>query len=383
MADKDFYQTLGVDRGADAATLKSAYRKLAKELHPDRNPDNADAERQFKEINQAYDILKDDDKRAAYDRYGHEAFEGGAGGPGGGQGGGGFDFSGGGFADIFDEMFGMGGRGGGGRRQASTRGSDLRYNLDVNLEDAFAGKQTRVRVNASAACDSCHGSGAAGGADPVGCPSCQGAGKVRARQGFFTVERTCPTCHGAGRVVDNPCGVCSGAGRMDKEKTLSVNVPAGIEDGTRIRVAGEGEAGLRGGPPGDLYIFVTIRPHRFFRRDGADIQCRVPIPMTTASLGGSIEVPTIDGARARVNIPAGTQTGQQFRLRSKGMSVLRANARGDMYVQAQIETPVDLTKDQRDLLKQFEDAGGGSTKHSPESEGFFTKVKEFWDDLKD
>ncbi|MBT4905618.1 MAG: molecular chaperone DnaJ [Rhodospirillaceae bacterium] len=383
MADKDFYQTLGVDRGADAATLKSAYRKLAKELHPDRNPDNADAERQFKEINQAYDILKDDDKRAAYDRYGHEAFEGGAGGPGGGQGGGGFDFSGGGFADIFDEMFGMGGRGGGGRRQASTRGSDLRYNLDVNLEDAFAGKQTRVRVNASAACDSCHGSGAAGGADPVGCPSCQGAGKVRAQQGFFTVERTCPTCHGAGRVVDNPCGVCSGAGRMDKEKTLSVNVPAGIEDGTRIRVAGEGEAGLRGGPPGDLYIFVTIRPHRFFRRDGADIQCRVPIPMTTASLGGSIEVPTIDGARARVNIPAGTQTGQQFRLRSKGMSVLRANARGDMYVQAQIETPVDLTKDQRDLLKQFEDAGGGSTKHSPESEGFFTKVKEFWDDLKD
>ncbi|MGB0570992.1 MAG: molecular chaperone DnaJ [Alphaproteobacteria bacterium] len=382
MADKDFYQTLGVDRGADAATLKSAYRKLAKELHPDRNPDDAEAERRFKEVNQAYDILKDDDKRAAYDRYGHEAFEAGAGGPGGGQGGG-FDFSGGGFADIFDEMFGMGGRGGGGRRQASTRGSDLRYNLDVNLEDAFAGKQTRVRVNASAACDSCHGSGASGGADPVSCPSCQGAGKVRAQQGFFTVERTCPTCNGAGRVVDNPCGSCGGAGRMDKEKTLSVNVPAGIEDGTRIRVAGEGEAGLRGGPPGDLYIFVTIRPHRFFRRDGADIQCRVPIPMTTASLGGSIEVPTIDGARARVNIPAGTQTGQKFRLRSKGMSVLRTNARGDMYVQAQIETPVDLTKEQRDLLKQFEDAGGGSTKHSPESEGFFTKVKEFWDDLKD
>lgn len=382
MADKDFYETLGVDRGADAATLKSAYRKLAKELHPDRNPDNAEAERRFKEINQAYDILKDDDKRAAYDRYGHAAFEGGAGGPGGGHGGGGFDFSGGGFADIFDEMFGMGGRGGG-RRQASTRGSDLRYNLDVSLEDAFAGKQTRVRVNASAACDSCHGSGAAGGADPVSCPSCQGAGKVRAQQGFFTVERTCPTCHGAGRVVDNPCNACGGAGRMDKEKTLSVNVPAGIEDGTRIRVAGEGEAGLRGGPPGDLYIFVTIRPHRFFRRDGADIQCRVPIQMTTASLGGSIEVPTIDGARARVNIPAGTQTGQQFRLRSKGMSVLRTNARGDMYVQAQIETPVDLTKEQREILKKFEDAGGGSTKHSPESEGFFTKVKEFWDDLKD
>ncbi|MBT3930016.1 MAG: molecular chaperone DnaJ, partial [Rhodospirillaceae bacterium] len=203
------------------------------------------------------------------------------------------------------------------------------------------------------------------------------------QQGFFTVERTCPTCHGAGRVIDNPCDACGGAGRMNKEKTLSVNVPAGIEDGTRIRVAGEGEAGLRGGPSGDLYIFVTIRPHRFFLRDGADIQCRVPIPMTTATLGGSIEVPTIDGARARVNIPAGTQTGQQFRLRAKGMSVLRANSRGDMYVQAQIETPVNLTKDQRELLNQFADAGGGSTKHSPESEGFFTKVKEFWDDLKD
>ena len=380
MADKDFYQTLGVDRGADGAAIKSAYRKLAKELHPDRNPDNSEAERRFKEINQAYDVLKDDEKRAAYDRFGHEAFEAGAGaGPGGG-----FDFSGGGFADIFDEMFGefMGGRGGG-RRQASTRGSDLRYNLDVNLEDAFAGKQTRVLVNASAACGSCHGSGASGGSEPVTCPSCQGNGKVRAQQGFFTVERTCPTCHGAGRVIDNPCDACRGAGRINKEKTLSVNVPAGIEDGTRIRVAGEGEAGLRGGPPGDLYIFVTIRPHRFFRRDGADIQCRVPIPMTTAALGGSIEVPTIDGGKARVNIPAGTQTGQQFRLRNKGMSALRANTRGDMYVQAQIETPVNLTQEQSDLLEKFIAAGGGSTMHSPDSEGFFTKVREFWDDLKD
>jgi molecular chaperone DnaJ len=381
MADKDFYQTLGVERGADAAAIKSAYRRLAKELHPDRNPGDAEAERRFKEINQAYDILKDDEKRAAYDRFGHAAFKQG-GGPGAGAGGG-FDFSGSGFADIFDEMFGefMGGRGG--RRQSSTRGSDLRYNLDVNLEDAFTGKQTRVRVNASAACDECHGSGAAGGAEPVACPSCQGHGKVRAQQGFFTVERTCPTCHGAGRVIDNPCGACAGAGRVNREKTLSVNIPVGIEDGTRIRVAGEGEAGLRGGPAGDLYIFVTIRPHRFFRRDGANIQCRVPIPMTTAALGGSIEVPTVDGARARVNIPAGTQTGQQFRLRGKGMSVLRSNARGDMYVQAQIETPVNLTREQRDLLKQFAEAGGGSDTHSPESEGFFSKVKEFWDDLKE
>jgi molecular chaperone DnaJ len=382
MADKDYYKTLGVDRSADAASIKSSYRRLAKELHPDRNPGDDKAEQSFKEINQAYDILKDEQKRAAYDRYGHEAFENG----GGSSAGGGFDPAGqGGFADIFDEMFGdfVGGRGGGGRRRASTRGSDLRYNLDVGLEDAFKGKQARVKVNASAGCDECQGSGASGGSEPVSCPSCQGAGKVRAQQGFFTVERTCPTCHGAGRVIDNPCGSCSGAGRVNKEKTLSVNIPAGIEDGTRIRVAGEGEAGMRSGPAGDLYIFVTIRPHRFFRRDGADIQCRVPIPMTTATLGGSIEVPTIDGSRARVNIPAGTQTGQQFRLRNKGMSVLRSSAFGDMYVQAQIETPVNLTKDQRELLKQFEETGAGSPKHSPESEGFFTKVKEFWDDLKE
>ena len=380
MADKDYYETLGVERGADAASIKSAYRRLAKELHPDRNPGNTSAELRFKEINQAYDVLKDAEKRAAYDRFGHAAFENG-----GGPQAGGSDFSGGGFADIFDEMFGefMGGRGGGGRRRTSTRGSDLRYNLDVSLEDAFRGKQARVRVNASAACDECHGTGAPVGSSPIACPACQGAGKIRAQQGFFTVERTCPTCHGAGRVIENPCKTCNGAGRTNKEKTLSVNIPVGIEDGTRIRVAGEGEAGLRGGPPGDLYIFVTIRPHRFFRREGADIHCRVPIPMTTAALGGSIEVPSIDGSRARVNIPAGTQAGQQFRLRSKGMSVLRSSARGDMYVQAQIETPVHLTKEQRDLLKKFEEAGGGAPKHSPESEGFFTKVREFWDDLKE
>lgn len=380
MADMDYYQVLGVDRGADAAAIKVSYRRLAKELHPDRNPGDAKAEQRFKEINQAYDILKDEQKRAAYDRYGHEAFQNG----GGGNAGGGFD-NGGGFADIFDEMFGefMGGRGGGGRRRAASRGSDLRYNLDVSLEDAFVGKQARVKVNASAPCDECRGSGAAGGANPVNCPTCQGVGKVRAQQGFFTVERTCPTCHGAGRVIENPCGPCSGSGRLNKEKTLSVNIPAGIEDGTRIRVAGEGEAGLQGGPSGDLYIFVAIRPHRFFRRDSTDIHCRVPIPMTTASLGGSIEVPSIDGGRARVNIPAGTQTGQQFRLRAKGMSALRSSMRGDMYVQAQVETPVNLTKDQREILKEFEETGGGSVKHSPESEGFFTKVKEFWDDLKD
>ncbi len=376
MAKRDFYEVLGVDRSASEAELKSAYRKLAMKLHPDRNPDDAEAERGFKEVNEAYDVLRDGDKRAAYDRYGHAAFEGAA-----AQGAGGFEFSGG-FADIFDEMFGDFVGGGRGRRQANSRGADLRYNLDVTLEDAFAGRQTRVRVNTAISCETCQGSGAEGGAAPATCPSCHGAGKIRAQQGFFTVERSCPTCHGAGRVIDNPCRACSGAGRVEREKTLSVNIPAGVEDGTRIRVAGEGEAGLRGGPAGDLYIFVSIKPHRFFRRDSADIQCRVPIPLTTAALGGSIEVPTIDGNRARVNVPAGTQTGQQFRLRGKGMSVLRSNARGDMYVQAQVETPVNLTKQQRELLRQFDEAGGGRS-HSPEAEGFFTKVKELWDDFRE
>ncbi len=376
MAKQDYYETLGVERSVGEAELKGAYRKLAMKLHPDRNPDDADAERRFKEVNEAYDVLRDQEKRAAYDRYGHAAFEGAA-----AQGHGGFEFSGG-FADIFDEMFGDFVGGGRARRQANSRGADLRYNLDVALEDAFAGKQTRVRVNTSISCETCNGGGAEGGAAPTACPSCHGAGKIRAQQGFFTVERSCPTCHGAGRVIDNPCRACGGAGRVEREKTLSVNIPAGVEDGTRIRVAGEGEAGLRGGPAGDLYIFVSIKPHRFFHRDGADIQCRVPIPLTTAALGGSIEVPTIDGNRARVNVPAGTQTGQQFRLRGKGMSVLRSNTRGDMYVQAQVETPVNLTKQQRELLREFDAAGGGRS-HSPEAEGFFTKVKELWEDFRE
>jgi molecular chaperone DnaJ len=380
MAKRDFYEVLGVNRGASAAEMKSAYRKLAMKLHPDRNPGDAAAEQGFKELNEAYDVLRDDDKRAAYDRFGHAAFEGG--GPSGG-GAGGFDFGGGGgFADIFDEMFGefMGGRRG---RQTNSRGADLRFNLEVTLEEAYAGKQAKVRVPTSVQCDDCSGSGAVDGAEPVACSMCRGAGKVRAQKGFFTVERACPTCHGAGQVIEDPCRKCGGAGRVEKEKTLSVNVPSGIEDGTRIRVSGEGEAGLRGGPPGDLYIFVSIRPHRFFRREGADLQCRVPIPITTAALGGSIEVPAVDGGRTRVNVPAGTQTGQQFRLKGKGMTVLRSNARGDMYVQAEVETPVNLTKEQQELLRKFEKAGGTGARHSPESEGFFSRVKEFWDDLTD
>jgi molecular chaperone DnaJ len=365
--------------GADPETIKKAYRKLAMQYHPDRNPGDTAAEHKFKEVSEAYDVLKDEQKRAAYDRFGHAAFENGSAGPGRG----GFDFTAAGFADIFDEMFGDfmgGGRRGG---QARGRGADLRYNLEISLDEAFAGKQATVRVPSSVACDACAGSGGEKGAQPVNCPTCHGAGRVRATQGFFTIERTCGSCNGAGKVIEKPCKVCQGSGRVRKERTLNVNIPAGVEEGTRIRLAGEGEAGLRGAPPGDLYIFLSIAPHRVFRREGADIHCRVPIPMTTAALGGTIEVPTIEAARAKVNIAAGTQTGQQFRLKGKGMSVLRSPARGDMYVEIMVETPVALTKKQQEILREFEKSGGGKKSHSPESEGFFAKVKELWDDLKE
>ncbi|MBT5498995.1 MAG: molecular chaperone DnaJ [Alphaproteobacteria bacterium] len=378
MAKADYYESLGVEREANADDLKKAYRKAAMKYHPDRNPGDAEAETKFKEVNEAYEILKDDQKRAAYDRYGHAAFEnGGAGGPGGGPTG--FDFAAG-FSDIFDEMFGASGGARRGGRNASSRGGDLRYNLEISLEDAFQGRQVEVHVPSTASCESCEGSGAKDGAQPKSCPTCQGMGKVRAQQGFFTIERTCATCHGQGQVIEDPCRECGGSGRTRKEKKLSVNVPPGVDDGTRIRLSGEGEAGLRGGPPGDLYIFLTISEHVFFQRDGADIYCRVPIPMMIASLGGAIEVPAIDGSRAKVNIPEGTQTGQQFRLRGKGMSVLQSKLRGDMYIDAQVETPVKLTKRQKELLREF-DNSGGSEVHSPRSEGFFSKVKEFWEDL--
>jgi molecular chaperone DnaJ len=376
-AVKDYYETLGVGRDADAAALKGAYRKLAMKYHPDRNPGDGEAETRFKEINEAYEVLKDDQKRAAYDRFGHEAFaNGGAPGNGGGFSG----FSAGGFADIFDEMFGdlMGGRRGG----QAARGSDLRYNMEISLEDAFHGKTAQIRVPSTVSCGDCKGSGAAGGAQPVNCQACQGRGRVRAQQGFFTIERTCPSCHGAGQVIDKPCRSCEGAGRVHKEKSLQVNIPEGVEDGTRIRLAGEGEAGLRGAPAGDLYIFLSVAPHRLFQRDGANIYCRVPLPMTTATLGGSVEVPTIAGGRAKITVPAGTQSNQQFRLKGKGMPVLRSKAVGDMYVEVSIETPVNLTKKQKELLREFEAAGEGRDT-SPESSGFFARVKEFWEDLTD
>jgi molecular chaperone DnaJ len=376
MAKQDYYETLGVARTASAEEIKKAYRKLAMDHHPDRNPGDKKAENKFREINEAYDILKDTEKRAAYDRFGHAGVDGSA-----QMHAGGFDFSSG-FADIFDEMFGefMGGR-----RRTSTggmRGGDLRYNLEVTLEEAYVGKQARIRVPTSVVCEECHGSGGEKGAGAVTCPYCQGKGKVRAQQGFFTIERTCQSCHGAGRVIEKPCHTCRGSGRVHKERTLSVAIPPGVEDGTRIRLAGEGEAGTRGAPPGDLYIFLTVKPHRLFRRQGANIHCRVPITMITAALGGSIDVPTVGGARAKVAVPAGTQSGHQFRLKGKGMPVLQSAAKGDMFVEAVVETPVNLSSRQKELLREFE-KGGKAEETSPQSEGFLKKVRELWEDLKE
>ena len=376
MAKQDFYETLGVSKSASPDELKRAYRKLAMQHHPDRNAGDKNAEQKFKDLNEAYDILKDDQKRAAYDRFGHAAFEQGSGHPGG------FGFAAGGFADIFDEMFGefMGGgrRGQGG----ANRGSDLRYNFEISLDEAFRGKQTTIRVPTLVACDQCKGSGAEAGSKPVTCPRCHGRGRLRVQQGFFTIEQTCAGCQGAGRVIDNPCKTCGGQGRVRREKTLSVNIPAGVEDGIRMRLAGEGEVGIRGASAGDLFVFISVAPHRIFQRDGANIHCRVPLPFTTAALGGTIEVPTVDGSRTRVTVPAGTQSGHQFRLRSKGMTVLRSAARGDMFIEAVVETPVNLTKRQQELLREFEKEGENRRTH-PESEGFFARVKEFFEDLRE
>ncbi len=377
MAKQDFYEILGVSRSADADELKRSYRKLAMECHPDRNAGDKSAEQKFKELNEAYDVLKDDQKRAAYDRFGHAAFENGSRGGDAGFAGG---FSGG-FADIFEEMFGA--MGGGRRTQSGpSRGSDLRYNFEVSLEDAFRGKQTTIRVATFVHCDTCKGSGGEPGSRPATCRTCQGHGRVRAQQGFFTIERTCPTCQGSGQIIEKPCKGCGGQGRVRREKTLSVNIPPGVEDGTRIRLAGEGEVGLHRAAPGDLYIFVSIAAHPIFQRDGANIFCRVPIPVTTAALGGTIEVPTVEGSRSRVTVPPGTQSGHQFRLRGKGMTVLRSPVRGDMYINAIVETPVNLTKRQQELLREFEQAGE-NRKTSPESEGFFARVKEFFEDLRE
>ncbi|MBY0381433.1 MAG: molecular chaperone DnaJ [Xanthobacteraceae bacterium] len=369
MAKSCYYETLEVERSVDEAGLKSAFRKLAMKWHPDKNPGDPSCEHRFKEISEAYEILKDGNKRAAYDRYGHAAFEQGHGGGGHGFGAG-FASS---FSDIFEDLFGMAGRGSRGGRE---RGADLRYNMEITLEEAFVGKTAEINIPVAVACEECSGSGARAGTKPRICPTCGGAGRVRQAQGFFTLERTCPGCHGQGQSIESPCPACSGQGRVTKDRSLSVNIPQGVEDGTRIRLAGEGEAGVQGSPAGDLYIFLSIASHPLFQRDGADLHCRVPISMVTAAVGGEFEVPGIDKTKVKVKVPAGSQTGRRFRIGGKGMPVLRSRQTGDMYVQVVVETPQNLTKKQKELLAEFEKLSSGETQ--PEAAGFFKTVKDFF-----
>jgi len=375
MAKRDYYDVLGIGKAATDQEIKAAFRRLAKECHPDRCNGDLNSETRFKEVNEAYEALKDPQRRAAYDRFGHAAFDHGSMGP--GAHGFGADFSAS-MSAMFDDLFGefMGQRRPW-QRSARERGADLRYNMEITLNEAYEGRTAQIRVPTSVTCEACTGSGAKSGTSPTTCRTCSGVGKVRASQGFFTIERTCPNCQGRGEVIETPCPSCNGTGRVTRERTLSVTIPAGVEDGTRIRLAGEGEAGLRGGPAGDLYIFLSIKPHEFFQRDGADLFCRVPIAMTVAALGGQIEVPTIDGGKTRVKVPEGTESGKQFRLRSKGMPVLRSKQQGDFYIQVEVETPKSLTRKQRELLKEFEKASNDST--NPESTGFFARVKEFFE----
>ncbi len=371
MSKRDFYEILDCAKNSSEAELKKAYRKKAKELHPDRNPGSPSAEENFKQVNEAYDVLKDPNKKAAYDRYGHAAFEGNMGG--GGQG----DFSSA-FSDVFEDLFGdfMGGGSRQGNTNRANRGADLRYNMRINLDEAFLGKKTTINIPSSISCETCSGSGADGGAKPSPCPTCSGIGKVRAQQGFFTVERTCPTCSGKGQIIKNPCRKCSGEGRVERERKLSVNIPAGVETGTRIRLAGEGEAGLRGGSSGDLYIFIEVNQHPIFEREGQNLFCRIPIAMSTAALGGDLEAPTIDGGKTKVKVPEGVQTNKQLRLKGKGMPSLRGNTKGDLYIELLIETPVNLTNTQRELLRKFADEGENN---NPANKDFFSRVKSFWD----
>src|ERR1700761_6608550 len=371
MSKRCYYETLECEKGASVETLKISYRKLAMKFHPDRNPGDATAEVKFKEINEAYDVLKDDQKRAAYDRFGHAAFEGGLGGARAGAGG--FDFAGS-FSDVFEDFFGdlMGAR----KTRRGNRGQDLRYNLTITLEEAYRGRSAEIQVPTQVACDTCKGSGSEPGHSPETCPACAGHGKVRATQGFFTIERTCTSCRGSGKIIRNPCKTCRGSGLVQKDRMLNVDVPPGVEEGTRIRLSGEGAAGVNGGPAGDLYIFLSVAEHAIFQPDGHDLHCRAPVPFVTAALGGSIEVATLDGGRAKVAIPEGTQPGRQFRLKGKGMPVLRSAQKGDLYVELAVETPVKLTKRQKELLREF-DAENQAGTH-PEAEGFLARLKEFW-----
>ena len=373
MADKDFYEILGVQRNASDDEIKKSYRKLAMKYHPDRNKDDKESERKFKEVSAAYEILKDSEKRSAYDQYGHDAFRQG----GGGQG---FGDFGGGFSDIFEEFFG-GGFGGQSRQRGPQRGNDLRYNMSVSLQEAYSGKKSQIRIPSYEGCDLCSATGSADKTGPSTCSTCGGQGKVRSTQGFFSIERPCPTCGGEGSSIKNPCLKCSGTGQVKKQKTISVTIPAGVDTGTRIRISGEGEPGQRGAGNGDLYIFVEVQKDKLFEREEENIFCQIPISITTAILGGDVEVPTIEGKKARLNIPAGTQSETQFRLKGKGMSILRQTRRGDMYVEANVEIPVNLNSKQKAILQEFEKEGGTSKKHSPKSQSFFSKLKEVWEDL--
>lgn len=376
----DYYSLLGVAKGASSDEIKRSYRKLAMQYHPDRNPGDKAAEDKFKELTAAYEVLMDDEKRALYDRYGEAAFQPGTGG---GGGHGGFDFRGSGagaFADIFEDLFGMaGGRGGNSqaRAEAATRGSDLRYNMEITLEEAFFGEKKQIKLNALATCDTCTGSGSADSSGASECGTCHGHGRVRMQQGFFTMERTCHSCNGTGQLIKNPCKTCHGEGRMKKTRTLAVDIPKGIEEGTRIRLNGEGEAGIRGGKSGDLYIFIGIKPHELFTRDGSDLHCVVPITFTKAALGGAFEIPTLEGTRAKVSVPAGTQNNNKFRLKGKGMPVMRTSRFGDLYVHTKIEVPVKLTERQEALLREFEELHHEG--ETPETDSFLTKVKKFFE----
>jgi molecular chaperone DnaJ len=377
-AELDFYERLEVGRDADGAAIKSAYRKLAMKYHPDKNPGCQDSEGRFKALNEAYDCLKDPQKRAAYDRYGHEAFTNMAsGGNGHGQGAGFGGFSD--IGDIFETIFGQG-FGGGGRQQAR-RGADLRYDLEISLEEAFHGKHETISVEVSATCDDCDGSGAQPGTGVETCHTCAGHGKVRAQQGFFVVERTCPSCHGAGQKISSPCRTCRGEGRIDRAKQLRVDIPPGVDEGTRIRLTGEGEAGARGAPPGDLYIFLHVSRHPIFEREGSNLFCRVPVSFTTAALGGSITVPGLDGTGNTITIPSGIQSGKQLRQRGAGMPVLNGRGRGDLVVQIDVETPTKLTARQKELLEEFRSTETGE--ECPQSNGFFSKIKDMWSDFKE
>ncbi|MEN9683507.1 MAG: hypothetical protein RIQ99_120 [Pseudomonadota bacterium] len=375
--DADFYELLEVERTADDATIKSSFRKLAMRWHPDKNPGDGDAENRFKAINEAYDCLKDPQKRAAYDQFGHEAFKnGGMGGPGGGHGGGaGFSDIG----DIFETIFGSAFGGGGGGRQQARRGADLRYDMEIGLDEAFHGKTTQIEIEVSSRCDPCDGSGAEPGTGTRRCNLCGGHGQVRAQQGFFMVERTCPTCQGRGEVIEKPCKACRGAGRVDKAQKVDVTIPPGVDTGTRLRLAGKGEAGPFGSPPGDLYIFLHIRRHAVFERDGTALITRVPITFTTAALGGEIEIPGLDGDRIAIDIPAGIQSGKQLRKRGAGMPVLQGRGRGDLVVEIMVETPTRLTSRQKDLLRELQETETGE--ECPQSKGFFDRLKDAWNDL--